>query len=68
MPKPSESAVRQFLLLLGCSNAENGFIQAEVQAECRIDHYQTLQQVCVTVFAKQVDKSRSSIVIDAEKV
>lgn len=33
--------------------------------ECRIDHYQTVDKVYVSVFARQVDKERSAIKFDS---
>lgn len=33
--------------------------------DCRIDHYQTLDKVYVSVFAKQADKERSVIKFDS---
>jgi len=38
------------------------------QVECRIDHYQTPDQVHVSVFAKQVDKDRSTVQFEETKV
>lgn len=40
----------------------------EEQVECRIDHYQTPNQVHVSVFAKQVDKERSTVQFEESKV
>lgn len=37
-------------------------------ADCRIDHYQTPANVSVSVFARQVDKERSTVVFESEKV
>lgn len=36
--------------------------------DCRIDHYQTPTNVNVSVFAKQVDKERSTVIFEPEKV
>lgn len=36
--------------------------------DCRIDHYQTPANVNVSIFAKQVDKGRSTVVFESEKV
>lgn len=35
---------------------------------CRIDHYQTLNKVFVSIFAKQIDKERSVIKFDESEV
>lgn len=35
--------------------------------DCRIDHYQTPDQVHVSVFAKKVDKERSSVLFEDTK-
>lgn len=35
---------------------------------CRIDHYQTQDQVHVSVFARQVDKERSTVNFDENEV
>ena len=35
---------------------------------CRIDHYQTPMDVHVSVFAKQVDQDRSSVLFEDEMV
>jgi hypothetical protein len=35
---------------------------------CRIDHYQTVDKVHVSVFAKQADKDRSAINFENDKV
>lgn len=45
----------------------NGF-QAEEQVECRVDHYQTPNQVHVSIFAKQVEKERSRVQFESNKV
>jgi len=42
--------------------------QTEEFTNCRIDHYQTPANVHVSVFAKQVDKERSTVVFESEKV
>ncbi|KAL5490257.1 hypothetical protein ACEPAI_5090 [Sanghuangporus weigelae] len=57
----------EFLKIEGCKRGKHVFAPkknaeaAEVQTTCRIDHYQTPTNVCVSVFAKQADKSRSVI-------
>ena len=42
--------------------------QTEEFTNCRIDHYQTPANVHVSVFAKQVDKGRSTVIFESEKV
>lgn len=37
-------------------------------ATCRVDHYQTLDKVYVSIFAKQADKLKSTISFDEAKV
>lgn len=36
--------------------------------DCRIDHYQTPQDVNVSVFAKQTDKEKSVVKFEEEQV
>lgn len=43
-------------------------VQTEEFTSCRIDHYQTVDQVHVSVFAKQVDKERSSVKFQEQAV
>lgn len=45
-----------------------GTPQTEEFTDCRIDHYQTPTNVNVSVFAKQVDKERSAVIFESEKV
>ena len=45
-----------------------GTPQTEEFTDCRIDHYQTPANVNVSVFAKQVDKERSAVIFESEKV
>lgn len=46
----------------------NLIFQVEQLVECRIDHYQTLEKVQVSVFAKKVDKERSTVVLTEDEV
>jgi hypothetical protein len=41
---------------------------AEEMAKCRVDHYQTLNEVHVSVFAKAANKEQSKIEIEESKV
>jgi len=43
-------------------------VQKEELTTCRIDHYQTVDKVHVSVFAKQVDKERSVVVLKDEGI
>jgi hypothetical protein len=43
-------------------------LQAEESVNCRVDHYQTLDKVHISVFAKQADKDRSVIKFDESQV
>lgn len=43
-------------------------MQADEQVECRVDHYQTPNQVHVSIFAKKVDKDRSSVRFEESSV
>lgn len=75
-PKSNASAVRIIRLLPRSTDyARTGYAstnqlqsQAEEFADCRIDHYQTPTNVNVSVFARQVDKERSTIVFESEMV
>lgn len=58
----------EFLKIEGCKKGKHVFVpkksdetQEEVQTTCRIDHYQTQKEVCVAIFAKQSDKTRSVV-------
>lgn len=61
-----------FLKIPGCKTGRHLFCPPTTKdmdmANCRIDHYQTVDQVHVTIFAKQVDKLRSVIHIHETRV
>ncbi|KAF9532311.1 HSP20-like chaperone [Crepidotus variabilis] len=64
----------EFLKIKGCQTGRHCFIsvvtetKTEEQVDCRMDHYQTPDQVHVSVFAKHVDKERSSVQFEDVKV
>jgi len=64
----------EFLKIRGCQTGRHCFIpvvnnlKADEQVECRVDHYQTPNQVHVSIFAKQVDTERSSVQFEASRV
>ncbi|KAJ3564279.1 hypothetical protein NP233_g8399 [Leucocoprinus birnbaumii] len=62
----------EFLKIKGCKTGKHVFVPKGVAApvteeivDCRIDHYQTMDKVFVSVFAKQADKERSVIKFDS---
>lgn len=64
----------EFLKIGGCAHGRHLFSPkpnlstAEEFTDCRIDHYQTPANVNVSVFAKQVDKERSTVIFEPEKI
>jgi len=64
----------EFLKIGGCTHGRHLFAPkpkpstTEELTDCRIDHYQTPANVHVSVFAKQVDKGRSTVVFEPEKI
>ncbi|KAF8163170.1 chord-domain-containing protein [Crassisporium funariophilum] len=64
----------EFMKIKGCKIGRHVFVPviteptSEEQVNCRIDYYQTLNQVHVSIFAKQVDKDRSSVLLDESKI
>ncbi|KIJ17265.1 hypothetical protein PAXINDRAFT_175795, partial [Paxillus involutus ATCC 200175] len=69
----------EFLKIEGCKKGRHVFVpkqaaseelndQAEQFTDCRIDHYQTPNEVYVSVFAKQADKERSKVTIGETQV
>ncbi|KAH8829507.1 chord-domain-containing protein [Flagelloscypha sp. PMI_526] len=65
----------EFLKIEGCKKGRHLFIPkkpagktVDEQVACRIDHYQTADQVHVSVFAKKTDKERSIVKFEAESV
>ncbi|KIK06594.1 hypothetical protein K443DRAFT_674256 [Laccaria amethystina LaAM-08-1] len=56
----------EFLKIKGCKKGRHLFspppeLKTEELVTCRVDHYQTLERVHVSIFAKQVDKDRSIV-------
>ena len=45
-----------------------GNYKAEQFADCRVDHYQTPNEVHVSVFAKQADKEKSKVTVEETQV
>jgi len=64
----------EFLKIQGCKQGRHLFAPkpkapaAEEFTDCRIDHYQTPQEVHVSIFAKQVDKERSSVEFKPDQI
>ncbi|TFK76587.1 chord-domain-containing protein [Pluteus cervinus] len=63
----------EFLKITGCKTGRHCFAVksvpvSETQTTCRVDHYQTLDKVYVSIFAKQVDRSRSIVLFADDKV
>jgi len=64
----------EFLKITGCTTGKHLFSPTkttpvtEEAIACRVDHYQTIDQVHVSVFAKQADKARSVIKIEDTQV
>jgi len=64
----------EFLKIKGCKIGRHVFVpvttelQSEEQVKCRIDHYQTRDQVHMTVYAKQVDKNQSSVLVGEDRI
>ncbi|KAL4258476.1 Chord-domain-containing protein [Pleurotus pulmonarius] len=64
----------EFLKIEGCTKGRHVFapkvldVTMEENVSCRIDHYQTVDKVHVSVFAKAVDKDKSNIEFDASQV
>ncbi|MCO5596210.1 hypothetical protein L7F22_050270 [Adiantum nelumboides] len=50
------------------TSQSNGSSTDEIEADCRIDHYETPNDVRVTVYAKGVEMERSKITLEGESV
>ncbi|KAK7023967.1 translation initiation factor IF-2 [Favolaschia claudopus] len=64
----------EFLKIGGCKTGRHLFAAKAVEPEteqlttCRIDHYQTLDMVHVSIFAKQADKERSRVKFEETQI
>ncbi|KAK0185861.1 chord-domain-containing protein [Armillaria mellea] len=62
----------EFLKIEGCKTGRHVFAvkaaSGPTQTECRIEHYQTLDKVHVSVYAKKADKDKTSIKFECDKV
>nr|GAT59638.1 predicted protein [Mycena chlorophos] len=65
----------EFLKIEGCKQGRHVFVpkataapETEQLTTCRIDHYQTLDRVQVSIFAKQVDKARSVVKFEQNSI
>ncbi|KAG6845232.1 hypothetical protein H0H87_012224 [Tephrocybe sp. NHM501043] len=64
----------EFLKIGGCQTGRHLFSppktlpSEEEVTTCRVDHYQTVEQVHVSIFAKKADKERSTVEFEEEQV
>ncbi|CCA70016.1 related to diploid state maintenance protein chpA [Serendipita indica DSM 11827] len=68
----------EFLKIEGCKTGKHLFVKKkpidtdgvpqEELVQCRIDHYQTPGQVRASVYAKKVDKDKSTVIFETEQV
>jgi len=72
--KPRVLEFDEFLKIPGCKSGRHVFSPvakeplAKEIVNCRVDHYQTLDKVHVSIFAKQVEKERSMIKFDETQI
>jgi len=73
--KPRVLEFDQFLKIPGCKTGRHVFAPkrklnapSEELTDCRVDHYQTPQEVHVTVFAKQADKEKSLVKVEESQI
>ncbi|KAG2020444.1 hypothetical protein CC2G_005785 [Coprinopsis cinerea AmutBmut pab1-1] len=72
--KPKVLEFEEFLKIKGCKTGRHCFVpkakdtKTEELVQCRIDHYQTVDKVQVSVFAKKVDKTESTVKFEEDKV
>ncbi|KAG9003367.1 hypothetical protein FRB90_011194 [Tulasnella sp. 427] len=73
--KPKVLEFDEFLKIPGCKTGKHVFVKKakstdskEELVKPRIDHYQTLDKVHVSVFAKKVDASSSKVEFEEEKI
>ncbi|SCV69053.1 BQ2448_2073 [Microbotryum intermedium] len=66
-----------FLRIEGCRSGKHLFVgpkpkegrdEEEEMVECRVDHYQSPRNVCVSIFGKQADKEKSSVRFEVEEM
>ncbi|KAJ2931447.1 hypothetical protein H1R20_g5672, partial [Candolleomyces eurysporus] len=64
----------EFLKIQGCKTGRHCFVpkakdtKNEELVQCRIDHYQTLEKIIVSVFAKKVIKEHSSVQFEEDEI
>jgi len=65
----------EFLKIEGCKKGRHVFVPKQGASgdsveltECRVDHYQTPNEVHVSVFAKQADKDKSKVTVEETQV
>lgn len=72
--KPRVLEFDEFLKIKGCKTGRHCFVpkkkdvKVDELVECRIDHYQTLEKVQVSVFAKKVDKEKSTVQFESDEI
>ncbi|TEB35941.1 CS-domain-containing protein [Coprinellus micaceus] len=72
--KPKVLEFDEFLKIKGCKTGRHCFVAKRQDTtedelvQCRIDHYQTLEKVQVSVFAKKVNKEKSTVQFKNEEV
>lgn len=72
--KPRVLEFEEFLKIEGCKTGRHVFAvkstggDAEQLTECRIDHYQTVSEVHVSIFAKKADQEKSTVTIEDSQI
>jgi hypothetical protein len=69
--KPRVLEFEEFLKIKGCATGRHVFVPkasgsqaVEELTECRIDHYQTPNEVHVSIFAKKADQQKSIVTVE----
>ncbi|KAJ2726693.1 hypothetical protein GGI07_000416 [Coemansia sp. Benny D115] len=71
--KPRATEFEEFLAIPGCTRGRHLFVGSAPAAElktkkCRRDYYQSSDKVIVSFYAKKIDKERSSIKFEDDKI